>query len=229
MTGADPVWPSTSLLGRVREPARTDLLALGTRVPYGPDKEVIVQDARDTHVLLLLSGMVKVQAVDEDGEHALLDIRIAGDVVGEMAALSGKPRSATVRTCGEVVARAITRADFQALLLRRPEVAMELVLVVGERLRWSIDRRRDFLSCPAPVRVARVLVELVQTYGRQDKDAWRLGIPLTKVELASIAGMKPRTAEKAFSDLRHAGVVVSNLRRDVLVPDLRALRRYAGS
>jgi DNA-binding transcriptional regulator YhcF (GntR family) len=55
-----------------------------------------------------------------------------------------------------------------------------------------------------------------------------LGIPLTKVELASIAGMKPRTAEKAFSDLRKAGVVVSHLRRDVLVPDLAGLRKFAG-
>ena len=39
--------------------------------------------------------------------------------------------------------------------------------------------------------------------------------------------MKPRTAEKAFSDLRKAGVVISHYRRDVLVPDLDHLRRFA--
>ncbi|CCH34834.1 helix-turn-helix domain-containing protein [Actinosynnema sp. NPDC047251] len=89
-------------------------------------------------------------------------------------------------------------------------------------------RRRDFLSHTAAERVARVLAELVGSYGREERGGWTLGIPLTKVELASIAGMKPRTAEKAFSDLRKAGVVVSHYRRDLLVPDLGRLWAFAG-
>ena len=51
----------------------------------------------------------------------LLSIRIGGDVVGDMAVLSPKPRSATVVTCSETVARAIAGEEFRAYLLRFPE------------------------------------------------------------------------------------------------------------
>ncbi|MER5269235.1 Crp/Fnr family transcriptional regulator [Actinosynnema sp. NPDC002837] len=224
--GSGPGWPGHSLLGRLRDSTRREFLDLGTVVRYRADREVIEQDAKDTHVLLLLDGVVKVQTTDETGDTALLAIRVAGDLVGEMAALDQKPRSASVVTCGDVVAKLITSGEFMAFLHRRNDVFVELIGMIDDRLRWANQRRRDFLSHPAAERVARVLVDLVQTYGREEAHGWTLGIPLTKVELASIVGMKPRTAEKAFSDLRKAGVVVSHLRRDVLVPDLMALREF---
>ncbi|PRY32737.1 Crp/Fnr family transcriptional regulator [Umezawaea tangerina] len=223
----DLAWPSNSLLGRLRDAPRQELLNIGTVVRYQADREVIEQDASDTHVLLLLDGVVKVQASDETGNTALLAIRVAGDLVGEMSALDQKPRSATVVTCGDVVAKMISSAELMSFLLRRNDAFVELFSMINDRLRWANQRRRDFLSHPAAERVARVVYELVQTYGREEPEGWVLGIPLTKVELASIAGMKPRTAEKAFSDLRKAGVVVSHLRRNVVVPDLQRLREFA--
>jgi CRP-like cAMP-binding protein len=211
----------------LRDNTRQELLNIGTVVRYTADREVIEQDASDTHVLLLLDGVVKVQTTDETGDTALLAIRVAGDIVGEMSALDQKPRSATVVTCGDVLAKMITSAELLSFLARRTDVFVELAGMISDRLRWANERRRDFLSHPAAERVARVLFELVLTYGREEAAGWALGIPLTKVELASIAGMKPRTAEKAFSDLRKAGVVVSHLRRDVVVPDMERLREFA--
>jgi CRP-like cAMP-binding protein len=220
-------WPPGTLLARLRESSRQELLTLGTAVRYAADREIIVQGATDTHVFLLLEGVVKVLVNDASGETAVLTVRVAGDLIGELASLDHKPRSATVVTCGDVSARLITSAELHGFLHRRNDGFVELIGVIDDQLRWANRRRRDFLSHTAAERVARVLAELVGAHGRQEVGGWVLGIPLTKVELASIAGMKPRTAEKAFADLRKAGVVVSHLRRDVVVPDLEGLRRFA--
>lgn len=220
-------WPVGTLLHRLRETSRQELMNLGTTVRYAADREIIVQDATDTHAFLLLDGVVKVLVNDEAGDTAVLTVRVAGDLVGEMAAMDHKPRSATIVTCGDVVAKLITSAELHSFLHRRNDGFVELIGVIDDQLRWANRRRRDFLSHTAAERVARVLAELVGAHGRQEVGGWVLGIPLTKVELASIAGMKPRTAEKAFADLRKAGVVVSHLRRDVVVPDLDLLRRFA--
>jgi CRP-like cAMP-binding protein len=220
-------WPAGTLLHRLRETSRQELMNLGTTVRYAADREIIVQDATDTHAFLLLDGVVKVLVTDEAGDSAVLTVRVAGDLVGEMAAMDHKPRSATIVTCGDVVAKLITSAELHSFLHRRNDGFVELIGVIDDQLRWANRRRRDFLSHTAAERVARVLAELVGAHGRQELGGWVLGIPLTKVELASIAGMKPRTAEKAFADLRKAGVVVSHLRRDVVVPDLDLLRRFA--
>ncbi len=220
-------WPVGTLLHRLRETSRQELMNLGTTVRYAADREIIIQDATDTHAFLLLDGVVKVVVNDEAGDTAVLTVRVAGDLVGEMAAMDHKPRSATIVTCGDVVAKLITSAELHSFLHRRNDGFVELIGVIDDQLRWANRRRRDFLSHTAAERVARVLAELVGAHGRQEVGGWVLGIPLTKVELASIAGMKPRTAEKAFADLRKAGVVVSHLRRDVVVPDLDMLRRFA--
>lgn len=220
-------WPPGTLLARLRESSRQELLTLGTTVRYAADREIIVQDSSDTHAFLLLEGVVKVLVNDASGDTAVLTVRVAGDLIGELASLDHKPRSATVVTCGDVTAKLITSAELHGFLHRRNDGFVELIGVIDDQLRWANRRRRDFLSHTAAERVARVLAELVGAHGRQEVGGWVLGIPLTKVELASIAGMKPRTAEKAFADLRKAGVVVSHLRRDVVVPDLDALRRFA--
>ncbi|WP_367128101.1 cyclic nucleotide-binding domain-containing protein [Saccharothrix sp. HUAS TT1] len=222
-----PEWPPGTLLARLRESTRHELMSLGTTVRYAADREIIVQDATDTHLFLLLDGVVKVLVNDAGGDTAVLTVRVAGDVIGELAALDHKPRSATVVTCGDVTAKLITSAELHGFLHRRNDGFVELIGVIDDQLRWANRRRRDFLSHTAAERVARVLAELVGAHGRHEVGGWVLGIPLTKVELASIAGMKPRTAEKAFADLRKAGVVVSHLRRDVVVPDLEGLRRFA--
>jgi CRP-like cAMP-binding protein len=227
--GQDASWPENSILGRLRVTQRQELLNTGTFVRYLPDKEVMTQDSKDTHVLLLLSGAVKIMAGSEGGHSALLAVRVAGDLVGEMAALDQKPRSATVVTCGDVSAKMISSAELTAFLHRRPDAFMMLAGMINDRLRWSNQRRQDFVSFNATERVARVLAELVQTYGRKGPAGWVLGIPLTNVELASIAGMKPRTADKAFGELRRADVVRSHRHRDFIVPDLEKLNDFCRS
>ncbi|GAA1340931.1 Crp/Fnr family transcriptional regulator [Saccharothrix algeriensis] len=218
-------WPRGSLLGRLPESTRQELLDLGSAVRYAPGREMVRQGATDSYALLLRKGAVKVRTVDEAGRTTLLTVKTAGDIVGEMAALDGNPRSASVIACDAVEADFITRPALLAFLSRHSTVFVELINIGSAHLRWANDRRRE-LPGPAATRIARVLAELVEAHGREEPTGWVLGFPLTKVELASIAGMKPRTAEKSFGELRRAGVVVTGVRRDVLVPDLERLRSF---
>jgi CRP/FNR family transcriptional regulator, cyclic AMP receptor protein len=63
-------------------------------------------------VVLVESGHAKVTATTEDGKEIILAFRGPGDIVGEAAALSGEPRTATVRALDPMDALAIPVADF---------------------------------------------------------------------------------------------------------------------
>ncbi|CCH31910.1 Crp/Fnr family transcriptional regulator [Actinosynnema sp. NPDC047251] len=219
--------PDRGLLGRLSEVTASALLALGDPVAWGPGDTVFREGAEDGHAALLLTGAVTVWATGVEGGPTLLAVRSAGDLVGEMAALDGKPRSATVTACGAVTARLIPQHQLLDLLDRHRGVLAELARASVDHLRWSNDLRRA-MPHQASTRIARVLVHLVTRHGRRTADGgWTLDLPLTNIELASIAGMKPRTAEKAFSDLRDCGAVRASARRIVLVPDLARLRTIA--
>jgi CRP-like cAMP-binding protein len=208
------------------EQARASLVRLGARAPFLPGEVILRQGEPGSTVYLLLSGCVKVVG-NEAGREPLLAIRVGGELVGEMAALSGKPRSATVTACTATSARAIAGTELRAFLRACPEAAIEVARMISERLRWANERRIDFAARPPQTRVSRVLLTLAETYGRDTGEGRDLGVRLTQGEVASLAGVKLTTAEKALRRLQRCGVVRLSYRR-IVVADMEALRAAAG-
>ncbi|WP_432139610.1 MULTISPECIES: Crp/Fnr family transcriptional regulator [unclassified Streptomyces] len=216
-------WPRRSLLGAVREEARRELLAAGVRTPFEAGEVLLHEGARDRHVLLLLGGFAKVTARVENGEESLLAVRVGGDTVGEMAALDGSPRSATVTACGPLTARLLQPAALHALLARRPDIHLALTGIIADRLRWANRRRLDFRGYPAKVRLARLLVELATTYGHPADGGMVLGCRLTQPELAALTGAAETTVHKGLRELRRDGLLETGY-ASTLIRDLARLR-----
>ena len=216
-------WPETTLLGRLSDRPRRELLNLGTHVQFDSGRAILRQGDLGHLSYLLLRGCVKVRGNEAEWE-PLLAIRIGGDLIGEMAVLSGKPRSATILTCARTTAMAIPARELRAFLLRCPEVTLAIASILAERLRWSNERRVDIAALDPRGRLGRVLVTLAETYGRMVDGGWDLGAPLTQAELAALAGIRLPTAEKALRGFAEVGLVRLGYRTTV-IPDLDTLRR----
>lgn len=229
MGEADPFsWPLGTLLAQLPVSTAAALLALGAEQPMATGRILMREGSAGSHVVIIKRGVAKVTVEMADGRPALLSIRCAGDLLGELAALSGAPRSATVTMCGHGVIRVISRREFAPFLSARPEAAMALTTMVGERLRWSNRRRVDYTAYPVKVRVARVLTELAERHGRSDRDGTlEIGVRLTQPELATLCGAAEISIHKALRDLRYSKVVSCRYGR-ILVRDLSALRGRAG-
>lgn len=221
-----PPWPRSSLLASLSEPARQRLLTLGTRCEYISPGRVLIREGDDTTgVFLLLNGIVKAIAATDTGD-ALLAIRVGGDMVGELAALDGRPRLATVMTAGPVVARVARRAEFLGLLSRDPELARTVAGSVADKLRTATSRRIDFATCDVLTRLARVLLELAERYGEQTAAGRSTGCPLTQTELASLIGASEPTVQRALRQFKADGIVSTGY-RETAIADMRRLRACA--
>ncbi|MFJ3551560.1 Crp/Fnr family transcriptional regulator [Streptomyces sp. NPDC090114] len=219
-------WPARSLLGKLPPGDREELLRLGVRTRFEAGEVLLREGADDRHVLLLLSGFAKVTARVENGEESLLAVRVGGDTVGEMAAMDGAPRSATVTACGPMTARVLQPGALRALLMRRPEVAITLTGIVADRLRWANRRRLDFRGYQVKVRLARLLVELATTYGHPVDGGAVLGCRLTQLDLAALTGAAETTVHKGLRELRDEGLLETGYGSTV-IRDLPRLRHIA--
>jgi CRP-like cAMP-binding protein len=219
-------WPARSLLGVLSPPARLELLGLGTGVRFETGAVLLREGWPDKHTLLLLSGFVKVAATVENGETSLLAVRAAGDTVGEMAALDGAPRSATVTACGPLTARKVQPDALRKLLLRQPEISLALSGIIANRLRWANRRRLDFRGYPAKVRLARLLVELAECYGSGRAEGVEIGCSLTQPEMATMVGAAETTVHKVLSELRKERLLKTGYRVTTIL-DLPGLMRLA--
>jgi CRP-like cAMP-binding protein len=203
------------------------LLGVGVERRFRPGEVLVFEGELTTHVILLLSGCVKVTATTADGGRALLAVRLPGELIGELAGLDGRPRSATVTAVGLVNTRVMTQAVFQAFLRDHPDAGVAVSRSVAAKLRWATDRRIDFSGYDAPVRVARVLATLVRSHGTRTSRGWEIGFPLSQPELAALIGAAEPTVHKSLTELRRKSVLETGYRKMTIL-DLPRLRRLAG-
>jgi len=114
-------------------------------VRYRQGEAILREGDPGSELFFIESGRVEV--VRGDGLDALhLAELTAGDLFGEMALLTGNPRSATVAALSDVDLWVMSQADFDDVVAAYPNLALALSRLLSERLR-STDER--FLKRPA--------------------------------------------------------------------------------
>ncbi|MBN1658814.1 MAG: cyclic nucleotide-binding domain-containing protein [Anaerolineae bacterium] len=102
--------------------------------------EAVVREGEPGHEMFFIeSGRVRVLRQTDTGIAALAELG-AGDLFGEMALLTGSPRSATVTAISDVNLWLLSQADFEALVTAYPNLALALSRLLSERLH-STDTR----------------------------------------------------------------------------------------
>jgi len=219
-------WPPGSLLAELPDAARNRLFGIGAMRAYANPGQVLIREGDSTtSVYLLLSGVVKVTGLTEGGE-ALLAIRMGGDLVGELSALDGRKRLATVTTASSVGVRVIGRTEFNGFLGRNSDIALAVTSGIADKLRSATARRIDFTSCAVGTRFARVLLELVERYGEPVGTSRIIRCPLTQTELAALVGAAEPSVHRVLRQLRSSAIVATGYRQ-ITVLDTTALRRLA--
>lgn len=92
------------------------------------------------HVVLLLDGFLEVTHNTPEGQIVVLRTVETGAIVGEIAALDGRPRSATVRASTPCRVVRIAANVFRQVLHRRTDILEELYWMQVERVR-SLTRQ----------------------------------------------------------------------------------------
>ena len=179
-------------------------------------------------MLVVVSGRVKVFSLTEHGEEIVLAVRGPGALLGELSAVDGAPRSASVAALEPVVALVVPIAAFTEFLRGHADAAIALLQLVTGKLRDSDRKRVEVAAYDIPARVARRLVELADRFGEPDGQGVRIAVALSQDELAGWVGASREAVAKALRVLRDRGFVTTG-RRTMTVLDLDGLRRRAGA
>jgi CRP/FNR family transcriptional regulator, cyclic AMP receptor protein len=158
-------------------------------------------------VMLIEQGVVKVVATTASGPQAILGLRGPGDLIGEIAVLNGKRRTASVIAATPVTLSRIDAASFTDLLLQHPRMMLELLRVITSRLDAATSQQLD-LSTGASGRVLSYLRMLGELHGSLLPDgSLKVAKLLTQQELASTLGISNASVARALRDLRATGAV----------------------
>jgi len=206
--------------------AASDWVALrstGARCHLDAGSPLFRQGDDGDWVYVILQGVAKVTRSEPAGKSAILAIRTAGDVVGDMAAVDGGRRSATVTTLTPLVCQVMAGPVFRRFI-DQPSAAAAFARYTVWRLREADRHRAEIAVLPVRQRLARALLRL-------DEAAASVGhqraFELPQQDLADLIGASRNAIVLALGVLRAEGVIDTS-RRQVTVVDPVALQLIAG-
>jgi CRP/FNR family transcriptional regulator, cyclic AMP receptor protein len=206
---------------------QTALHAAGTVRRYPRGRALMHQDQLPDAVLVLRAGQVKVSRSTTTGRDVVLAIRGPGELLGEMAALDGQPRSASVIALEPVEALVLSPQVFRAFLAEHSTAAMALLEMLARRLRDADVKRAGLSSLTTLSRVAERLLELAERFGTEEDGLTRIELRLSQDELAGWTGASLESVGRALATMRSLHWIETG-RREIRVLDIEAVRRAAG-
>jgi CRP-like cAMP-binding protein len=175
---------------------------------------------------VVLDGAVKVTFSPPDGPEMLLAILGRGEVVGEMALLDGSPRSATVTTVKASELRCISADSFRRMALDDPDLRARLFRLMAARVRQSNEAVVS-LHRPLRMRLARALVQLVESVGEQLPDGrFLIRQKLSQETLGRMIGAARENVNRQLAEWQRERLL-SRISRYYCVSELAALERIA--
>jgi CRP/FNR family cyclic AMP-dependent transcriptional regulator len=200
-------------------------LAEMTRLRTFKPGEVLFHEGDVGYALFMIySGQVKIVRYASDGDGTILRLLGAGEFMGEMALLDGKPRSATAEALTPVTALTLEQEALRALLVRRPELAWTMMSELSAMVRRVTQQLLDAVWLNLPSRLARILLTLAEQYGRPTPQGTHIPLPLTHEELAQMVGAARQTVTTQLRAFQNSGLLTTG-RDGIIVRRLEDLRQ----
>lgn len=182
--------------------------------------------ASSTDIYFIREGAFSVVAYSPQGREVSLRTLTAGDVVGELAAVDGQARSATVVAETDARVDILSREDFLALIEISPKTAMWLAQLLASKIRDMNDRIFELSALNVQARLHCELLRMAK--GGADPNEPLIITPApTHEQLANRIGTHREAVTRELGVLKQNKVIVT--RRGALeVVDLRRLEHFVG-
>ena len=203
-----------------------ELEQLGGRRSYAVGEALFLEGDRAGEVLVLLAGEVKISVGSVEGREVILDVLEPGSLIGELSAIDGEPRSATVVALSAVEVLAVAAKPFNDFLDRHPDILRQLLLEVIRRLRVRVRHQLEFGAGDALGRICARLAELAGRYGQEEGGGVGIHSPVSQADLAAWTGLSREAVVKALRALRQLGWI-ENRGREIIIRDVESVRDRA--
>jgi CRP/FNR family transcriptional regulator len=180
------------------------------------DQALFLQGDPADEMYLIKAGRIKLTKVFEDGNELTLDIRKAGDFIGEnMFSEEGEcPVSAycleDTLTCG------FSRKQFEQLVLQHPNVGLQIIKNLSERISWLTSRVGSLAVTNIEERLYRVLSSVAKEHGAMSPKGIVIQFPLTHEDLSFLTGAHRVSITRAIKSLKSAGKIIHEDKKLIL-------------
>ncbi|MGB3866279.1 MAG: Crp/Fnr family transcriptional regulator [Xanthobacteraceae bacterium] len=173
------------------------------RIPR--NTRVFNQGDDDVRAHALLDGSVRISQSGSDGAQVVLRFITRGEMFGAVALFTNHKYPADAETLVDSVEVSWSETALAALMERHPQIAINMIRIVGKRLQEAQDRMRELATQRVEQRIAHALLRLSRRAGRPTADGTAIDLPLRRKDIADICGTTLHSASRILTPWEKAG------------------------
>lgn len=170
------------------------------------DQFVFLEGDSAEYVYFVLEGKIKIVKQAPTGKELILEVFAQTEVFGGATLLLDRHPASAISMEPGVLLR-LARADYQALLKRFPSMAFQIIELLRHRLAEAHQVIRGLAAERVETRVARLLFKLADKTGVIAEGGTRLGLHLTRQDVADMVGCTLETAIRVLSRWQKDGLI----------------------
>ena len=178
-------------------------------------------------LFVLQKGRIRLYRATPEGREFTLAVLQSGTVFGEMVLTGQRLRNCYAQAVEESEVSAMCRADVERLILDKPQVGLQLVHLLSDRLTAYETRLEDLGLKEVPARLASLVLLLIESEGIRTRTGYKIPTRYSHHQLGTMIGANREAVTRAFARLREVGGVETR-RRYIHVGNIETLREAAG-
>ena len=177
---------------------------------------------------MVQAGNVKIFNTSASGREQVLHIEKAGHTLAELPVFDGGNYPASTAAVGPCTLLFISKKDFRALCLERPEMSLKVLKVVSLRLRQLVNIIEELSFTTVRNRLASWLLQQAREKGRKTARGIEFTLSINNQELAFQIGTVRELVSRNLSHFQSEGMLKVE-GRNVIVHDMGALETEAST
>lgn len=181
-----------------------ELLARAHQMRVKRGQILIAEGSPSDDVFYIVKGKVQVSVLSIGGWETIFRDMSSGELVGELAAIDGEERSASVVALEDSVLATLSAAQFRRFLSEVPKAGYWMARQLTERVRNLSARAFEMATLPVS---GRLIAELLRLPGEVDCDRRAIAELPTHAELAARIGTHRETVTRELRALVKRGLI----------------------
>ena len=189
---------------------REELAAVATaatRRRYQRGAAIFRQGDPAKQMSLIKAGRVRLSKLTENGIETTLDVRKAGDFLGENMLIENADFPVSAWCIEDSLICGFTKESFERLVLDHPKIGLQVIKNLSTRIAWLTERIGSMSLTHLEDRLYRVLVNVAREHGVRDKNSLMIQFPLTHEDLSFLVGAHRVSITRALKSLTESGKI----------------------
>jgi CRP-like cAMP-binding protein len=188
-------------------------------------EEILNRESADRDVYFVVQGSVRIVNYSLSGREVAYATVQNGGYFGELSAIDGEPRSATVVALDNCILASLAPEQFREILIAHPTIAVSVLEKLASIVRTCDDRIMDLATLSAYQRVYCEILDMKKE-DPVTPDSWLIYPLPTQAQIAAKASTTRETVARVLSQLASSGIA-ERKSKTLYIRDLIKLEKLA--